>query len=293
MVTIIKRRKGNEYYFYIRHNIRKDNKQKEIYLGRQIPKNIEEIKQNFLLGFYREQWLPKLEKIHQGYVKEKKRIPKHIIKKKMEIFSIRFTYNTQRIEGSTLTLKETADLLEEEIAPSNKPMRDVIEAQTHQKLFFEILSHGKELSLQTICKWHKKLFKETKQDIAGKIRDYDVRIGGSKFIPPKPEAVLLLLSDFFRWYRKNKAKLNPAELSALVHLKFVTIHPFGDGNGRISRLMMNYVLNKFGYPMLDIEYSDRRSYYNALERSQKAKNEMIFLQWFMKRYIKAHKELLS
>jgi len=82
-------------------------------------------------------------------------------------------------------------------------------------------------------------------------------------------------------------------LSALTHLKFVTIHPFGDGNGRISRLVMNYVLNRLGYPMLDIDYSDRRTYYNALERSQRHKNDIVFLEWFMKRYFKAYKKFLD
>ena len=76
------------------------------------------------------------------------------------------------------------------------------------------------------------------------------------------------------------------ELAAFVHLKFVTIHPFGDGNGRISRLMMNFVLNKEGYPMLDISYSGRNSYYSALERAQVRKADSAFIQWFMRKYMK-------
>jgi Fic family protein len=293
MVAIIRRKKGKQTYYYLKHSVRKNNRQKEIYLGKTIPDNIDEIKRNFLLEFYREEWLPNLERIREGYRKERKRLPKDAIDREMEAFSISFTYNTQRIEGSTLTLKETADLLAEGIAPSNKPMRDVKEAEAHQRLFFEMLKYKPDLSLETVSQWHKKMFEETKPAIAGKIRDYEVRISGSKFIPPRSEAIMLLSKDFFRWYRKNKGKLNPVELSALVHLKFVTIHPFGDGNGRVSRLMMNYVLGRLGYPMLDIDYSDRRSYYNALERSQIRKNDAIFLQWFMKRYFKAHKKFLK
>jgi Fic family protein len=293
MVIIVKRIKGRETYYYLRHNVRKNNRSKEIYLGKKIPANIDEIKQNFLLEFYREEWLPILEKIQQGYAKEMKRMPKHAVERNMEAFSISFTYNTQRIEGSTLTLKETADLLAEGRTPSNKPIRDVKEAEAHQKLFFEILENDADLSLETILRWHRKVFKETKPNLAGKIRDYQVAIRGSSFIPPRPEAIMLLLKDFVIWYNKNKRKLNPVELSVLVHLKFVTIHPFGDGNGRVSRLLMNHVLNKLGYPMLDIDYRDRRSYYNALERSQKQQSDMAFLQWFMRRYIKTYKRFLK
>lgn len=293
MAIIVKRRKGKETYYYLRHNVRKNGRSKEIYLGKKIPANIGEIKQNFLLDFYREEWLPILEKIQRCYTKEMKRMPRHAIERNMEAFSISFTYNTQRIEGSTLTLKETADLLAEGRTPSNKPISDVKEAEAHQKLFLEMLEGETDLSLDTVLRWHKKIFMETKPNLAGKIRDYQVAIRGSRVELPRPEALLLLLKEFFIWYNKNKKKVNPAELSALVHLKFVTIHPFGDGNGRISRLMMNYVLNKLGYPMLDIDYNDRRSYYNALERSQMRQNDVIFLQWFMKRYFKTCKRFLD
>ncbi len=74
---------------------------------------------------------------------------------------------------------------------------------------------------------------------------------------------------------------------------FVTIHPFTDGNGRISRLMMNFVLHKSGFPLLNVHYENRASYYNALERAQIKKQENIFVQWFFRRYIKAHERYLE
>lgn len=290
MVAIIKRKRGNQTYYYLYHDIRRGgHKQKEIYLGKTIPENIEEIKQKFLLEFYREEWLPKLEIIYNNYVKTKKKLPKSVIKKELETFSINFTYNTQRIEGSTLTLKETFDLLRDGISP-RKPVQYAIETSKHQNVFFEMLEYEKDLSLEVVCMWHKKLFEETKKDIAGKIRNFDVRIQGSKFIPPSSPSLSILLKGFFKWYHTNKAKLNPVELAALVHLKFATIHPFGDGNGRISRLMMNFVLNKYDYPMHDIDYIDRRGYYNALERSSIQQNDMIFLRWFMSKYLKIYRK---
>ena len=166
---------------------------------------------------------------------------------------------------------------------------DVKEAEAHSSLFYDMLNCRRELSLQVILEWHYKLLKDTKLDIAGKVRTRQVWIAATKFIPPSPAEVQVELAAFFRWYNKNKDRLNPVELAALVHLKFVTIHPFADGNGRISRLLMNFVLNKHGYPMLNIPYTNRAGYYNALERAQVKKSDSIFVSWLFRRYEKLYK----
>ena len=101
-----------------------------------------------------------------------------------------------------------------------------------------------------------------------------------------------LLIEFFDWYVKNKNKIHPVELAALVHFKFVSIHPFSDGNGRISRLMMNFVLKDNDFPLMDISYEKRTSYYNALERSNMKNDENIFIQWFFRRYAKEYEGYL-
>ncbi len=196
-------------------------------------------------------------------------------------------------------------LLEEGITPSRKSLEDVKEATTHQNVFFEMLRHDKgmkkrRIKLDLILRWHRELFMSTKPDIAGQIRKHQVLISGSRFIPPTPVEVYPMLVDFFRWYdstsgfirnkRKNIGEIvtHPVELAALIHLKFVTIHPFSDGNGRISRLLMNYMLNRHGFPMLNITYSRRSSYHNALERSQITKDDSIFTRWFFRRYLDAN-----
>ena len=206
---------------------------------------------------------------------------------------IKFTYNTNRIEGSTLSLKETADLLQQHITPRNKPLQDVKEAESHKKVFYEMLGHKKDLSLSTVLYWHKLLLQDTKPDIAGVVRQHQVAIARSKVELPFPAELDTLLHEFFIWYNKNKSKLNPVVLAALVHLKFVSIHPFSDGNGRISRLMMNFALHKHSYPMLSIEYTNRNSYYNALERSQTKNKDYIFVQYLVKRYLKIYKRYTS
>ena len=293
MVTMKRKKVGKITYYYLQHSVRKGSKvqSKEIYLGRKIPKNIEEIKGKLLKTIYEKEWYPLFDQIKEKYSKEIKLMPRSSREKQMAIFASRFTYNTQRIEGSKLTLKETANLLEKGITPKDKPLEDVKEAEAHKRLFYAevLISKKKDLSLNLVVEWHRKLFQETKPDIAGKIRKHQTHISGSKFIPPLPVEVYPLLREFFKWYNRNKGKNelhHPVELAAFVHLKFVTIHPFGDGNGRISRLMMNFVLNKEGYPMLDIPYSGRNSYYTALERAQVKKVDSAFIQWFMRKYMK-------
>jgi Fic family protein len=295
MVAIGKKKVKGQTYYYVEQSIRKDGKiqKKVIYLGNKIPKNINEIKAKFLDEIYREKWYADVDRIKKNYSGNLRSMPPSVREKELEIFATNFTYDTQRIEGSKLTRKETADLLERGIAPKNKPMRDVQEAEAHRDLFLELLRSKKDLSLNGIMEWHWKLFNKTKPDIAGKIRNYQVGIGGSKFMPPSPVEVYPMLTEFFQWYNKNKDKLHAVELAAIAHLKFVTIHPFGDGNGRISRLVMNFILNRKKYPMLDIPYVRRNSYYNALERSQVKKEDRIFLQWFVKRYIREFKRYLK
>ncbi|MGI0004564.1 MAG: Fic family protein [Candidatus Nitrosotenuis sp.] len=295
MVIIKKKILKGQTYYYLEHSIRENGKvrPKIIYLGRKIPKDIEEIKKKFLDGISGEGWHADADRIRKNFSKNQRLMPKSVRQKEIEIFAINFTYDTQRIEGSTLTRKETADLLERGITPKNKSMMDAQEAEAHNDLFFEILKSKKDLSLHEVTEWHWKLFNKTKVDIAGKIRKYQVAIRGSKFMPPMPVEVYPMLTEFFDWYNKNKNKLHPIELAAIAHLKFVTIHPFGDGNGRISRLITNFILNRKKYPMLDIPYVGRNGYYNALERSQVTKEGRIFLQWFVKRYIKEYKRYLK
>ena len=262
-------------------------------MGTVLPKNIDEIKKTFLQEIYQEKWYALFDRIKQGFSSELQVTPKSIQEKELHTFMIKFTYDTQKIEGSTLTLRETANLLEKGITPKEKPLRDIKEAEAHKTVFYEMLQCTKDLSLDLVLSWHKKLFDQTQGEIAGKIRTHGVAISGSKFLPPTPVEVGLLLTEFFAWYNHTKRKIHPVESAALAHLKFVTIHPLGDGNGRISRLTMNFVLHKHSYPLLDIPYENRNSYYHALERSQVKQNTSIFTQWFFRRYILENKKYLK
>jgi Fic family protein len=286
MVTIVKRTVRGITYYYLEHTLRKNGKftQKSKYLGKAIPKDIDRIKRRFIFELNKEKWFDEFDRIKQNYSEALETIPESAKKKELRAFSVRFTYNTQRIEGSTLSLRETAQLLEEGISPSGKPVGDIKEAEAHQKVFFEMLELKRDLSLPLILDWHWNIFQQTKPDIAGRIRKHGVRITGSDYVPPAPVELQPMLNEFFRWYNRAKGRTNPVELAALVHLRFVTIHPFSDGNGRISRLMMNFVLHRNQYPMFSIEYKRRVSYYRVLERSQLGRDERTFTNWFFRRY---------
>ncbi len=291
MVAIRKRRIGNEYFFYLEHTMRIKGKieKKEKYLGKTIPEDIDKMKQGFFHELFKERWYARLDGVKKKFSGEYLNLPQTAKEKYLENFLIKFTYNTNRIEGSTLTLRDTANLLKDGISPRNRPVRDIKEAESHKKAFYAALDYKKDLNLNIVLYWHKLLLQDTDEEIAGKIRNHQVAIAGTTIPLPSPVEIDPLLADFFEWYHREKTRLHPIELAALVHLKFVTIHPFTDGNGRMSRILMNFVLHKDKFPMLDIPYSNRASYYTALERSQKTGKGYIFVQYLIKRYLKEYK----
>ncbi|MBR9701190.1 Fic family protein [Candidatus Woesearchaeota archaeon] len=270
---------------YLQHSFRKQGKivTKEKYLGKHVPKAIENIKEIFLRECRKEAFYDTFDSIRTAYREEWQKYPSSIKEKILQELSIDFTYNTNAIEGSTITLEETRELLEKEIAP-NKPLRDVKEAEQHAKLFREILSKEISLTQKTLLDWHAKLFTETKPDIAGSLREYRVRVG--PYVAPDWQDLPELLKEFFIYVKKSK-ELHAIERAARIHYRFEKIHPFGDGNGRIGRLITNYVLWKEKYPLLIIEYKKRKSYYNALKKDEDA-----FVQYFIRRYFAVHKKYL-
>lgn len=287
-MRIFKRRKGKTEYFYLQHSFRKNGKvvTKELYLGKDIPKNIEEIKEKIMLET-KKALLNKLEKIKSSFQKEWKRYPESAKEKELHEIAIAFTYNTNAIEGSTITLEEARQILEDKIAP-NKPLRDIRETESHAKVFLEMLKTTEKISKKLLLKWHKDIFGETKPDIAGRFRNYLVRVG--IYIAPDWQDLEKLMEQLIKFVNESKlngSKLNPVELAARAHYRFEKIHPFGDGNGRIGRLVMNYILWNSDYPMLITEYKNRKSYYKALQR-----NEEGFVSYFIRRYISVHKKRL-
>src|SRR4030042_6820499 len=149
-------------YYYLKHSFRKDGKviTKEKYLGKNIPENIEEIKRELQKEgqklLYR-----KLGKIKGGFQQEWKRYPESAKQREKEEIAIAFTYTTNALEGSTITLEETREIIVDKIAP-NKPLKEIRETEAHFRVFLDMLDKREDLSKSLLLSWHKRIFKETK-----------------------------------------------------------------------------------------------------------------------------------
>ncbi len=203
MVIIVKEGGFN----YLRHNIQ--GKEKRKYIGKTIPKNIEQLKKEFLKEFYCEEWDVKIQNITKNYKKNIKNISKSIQLKNFESFGIIFTYNTQRIEGSSLTQADTKDLLIHGVTPAKKSQVDAIETKKHYELFMKLVTSKKltKITKETVLRWHKEIFDQTKIGEAGSIRLHRVGVITNDKIEftPVPE-ISKKLNEFFKWINKYEPK---------------------------------------------------------------------------------------
>ncbi len=273
-------------FYYLSHSFRKKGRvvNRKKYLGKEIPDNIEQIKEKFLEQCMKEELFLKLNKIQRNYAKEWKKLPESIKKKNLIQCAVELTYNSNAIEGSTITEDETENLIVRNIAPY-KSFSDVQETVKHAKVFFSMLQEKRDISETVLLEWHKHLFEETKSDIAGIYREYLVQVGNYR--APDWQNVPTLMKNYFLWYKKNQKILHPVELAAIMHYEFEKIHPFGDGNGRVGRLLMNFILYKKGFPLISIKVKKRKAYYRALE-----KGRIAFIQYFLRLYLAGYKEYL-
>ena len=174
-----------------------------------------------------------------------------VVSKLKEYFDVEWTYHSNAIEGSTLTLRETEVVLHQGITVGGKSMREHLEAINHKSAidFVEALATKNEPLIENnIRQIHALVLKGIDDEAAGRYRPGIVRISGSEYIPPEAIAVPSLMSDFSKWLNGEANALTVIERAALAHFHLVHIHPFSDGNGRTARLLMNLILLRDGYP---------------------------------------------
>lgn len=203
------------------------------------------------------------------------------LKNLMDYYKVEYTFDSNRIEGNTLTLQETALVIEQGITISGKTVREHLEAINHAEavdLLLEMVQQQQDITEYVIKQLHALVLRGIDKENAGRYRSVNVRISGSKHLPPEPFMLNKLMEDLIFFYHESKGRLHPVVLAAEMHERLVTIHPFIDGNGRTSRLLMNLVLMQFGYPITNInsERANRLDYYSALENSRNAGGKQQF-----------------
>ena len=290
MVSVIIRKKGNESYYYLIHNSGK--KQYEKYLGKKIPKDIESVKTDLENEIFNIENIPILENIKNNYCKIIQTVDPKITQSEHHEFKIHHIYSTQRIEGSTMTFGQTRKLLEYHLSPKDTATEHIIEAEQMLKIFDEMLTTKEDISKKLILNWHEKLFERTDTNNAGSFRRDDVQpyLGKTRYVLWSD--VIPDVKELVKWYDKNKKPMNPVMLSALFHKKFELIHPFIDGNGRIGRLLMLLILHRNKYPMMNILPREKLTYIKKLESSYLENKPLVFLKWFMSKYLRDNKKYL-
>ncbi|MBN2052835.1 Fic family protein [Candidatus Woesearchaeota archaeon] len=208
--------------------------------------------------------------VYQNHVKT---IPKNILEKEESDFTIRFTYNSNAIEGNRLTLRDTFLIIKEKQIPSGAPPKDYNEAINGREALEYLKKYKGKLRKEFIEQINLTLTKNTGVIYPGRTRFFPVKIEGTDYQPPDEKDVPRLLQKMIKFYYENKRKIHPFVLACLIHAQFVEIHPFEDGNGRTGRALMNWVLMKAGYPKIFIPVKQRGEYYKAIDLHNEGKTK--------------------
>jgi Fic family protein len=297
---IEKRKQGNNTKYYLSHSYRVGKKTRKIrnYLGlnltdEEIGERREEaekeIKQQIeartdLLKFSLTK--KEIEKLNE-YDREIEIV--HLDVEGWKVFTEKFVFNTNAIEGSQVTPDEVHDLLRHPDENRKVTNSDELEALNVARAVEFIHNTDEELSLELITKLHRLCFEGSKK-FAGNLRDVEVVIRNSygqvvhRGIPK--EDIISELEELANWYRDNADELKPLVLAALIHNQFEFIHPFEDGNGRVGRLLLNYVLLRHGYPPINILFEDRGRYYHCLQKYSSEDKMEETLEFLVEQYRK-------
>lgn len=203
-----------------------------------------------------------------------------------DALAIEYTYESNRIEGNKLTLRETDLVINKGLTVGGKSMREHLEAINHKDAIDyikEIAQSTIELSEKVVKDIHALILRGIDKEKAGIYRRVPVMISGARHIPPQPYLIEKLMEEYFEFYETHKNTLHPVILSAEMHERLVSIHPFIDGNGRTSRLVMNLLLIRNGYPIANIkgDTESRLQYYEALEAVQMEDDKSSFMQFIL------------
>ena len=209
-----------------------------------------------------------------------------------DYYRVGLTWTSNALEGNSLTESETKVLLEDGLTVGGKPLRDVFEAVDHAKAYdfmFSVLQN-RRIDEQTVLKMHGLFYQNIEPEHAGRFRDVRVLITASQYPVAAPEKVQKEMDGLFAWVQKERDAYHPVEFAAQLHKRFVFIHPFKDGNGRIARLLMNLALIQDGYLPAVVPPILRGDYVALLERAHRDDGD--FMEFIAEREFESQKEML-
>jgi Fic family protein len=283
MVSLKSKTINSRIYLYAEYSFRlPDGKSKKIskLIQNRSEKDSNEIKEYFLLkeiNAYQNYAIKKyksdlvltveqikqLEQIRVEYKEIKNRFTKKQIKDILDRFTVNFTYESNAIEGNSLTLKDVTLILGENITPKNTDLREVYETKNTREVHELLFNNKINITINDMIKIHSILVKDTGVSFGFKKLPNFITMRNLK--TTLPENVEKEIKDLVKWYDNNKNKLHPLRLASIFHANFERIHPFEDGNGRTGRVLLNSILLKFSYPPLIIRKTSRLAYFYSLE----------------------------
>lgn len=231
---------------------------------------------------YRPEFQSTFERLYEklAVLKQSRPLPNIALQKIKESLTIEWTYNSNSIEGNTLTLRETQMVLQEGITIKGKSLREHFEAKNHEKAIdylYSLVDENYNLRSIDILSLHELVLRMIEDEFAGRIRNGGVRITGANFVPPNANKVSDLLDELIDFVNINPLGLNDIELATVFHHKLVWIHPFFDGNGRTVRLAMNLLLMRKGFTPAIILKNNRKKYYEALNQANSGNYQKLIL----------------
>lgn len=204
--------------------------------------------------------------------------PKTVVAELKKLYDVRFTYHSNAIEGNTLTQSETEMVLEHGLTIGGKTLAEHLEAIGHKEAIDyieELARQSAAISEREVKDLHSLIMRGVNRDEAGRYRTLDVRAAGTDHLYPPHYQLQELMTAFVEWLNSASARqLHPVEYATEAHYRFVSIHPFRDGNGRVGRLLMNLILLKHGYPIAVITNERRKQYIDAIVYAQDLQDDV-------------------
>ena len=217
-----------------------------------------------------------------------------MLKQIRDYYRVGLTWASNALEGNSLTEVETKILLEDSLTVGGKPLRDTFEAIGHALAYdymFSLLG-SRRITVEDIHALHRLFYKGIDEARAGVWRDVNILVTGSDYPFPDPGELDSLMADLGHWIHTERNRMHPVQFAAMLHLKFVTIHPYIDGNGRVARLLMNTALIQSGYMLAVVPPILRNDYITAIRSYQQSGITGSFCDFIAERVLETEKDVI-